>query len=263
MNNPIESEDSLEPAVYIFHCGRCGSTLLARLFEADPANRVCIEPDALRKFFQVNGHNLDHPGTRRILQTLVRSHGLKPSPGQDRLVLKFHSMAVLFLGGIRACFPEVNFIYVLRDPTEVVASLIGWTPNFLADDNRSKLAATLGGATRNPDEYSRTEWLAWYVDRNLRLAWENRNGFAEVIDYRDYMNRFLLAVNRFSGTAFSVREPAILQTLSVHARNPMERFSRIRDAGKVASGVEQSVLPIAGESYERWRQYLGKRDIAS
>ena len=86
----------------IFHCSRCGSTLLARLLEIDPANRVFLEPQALRQFLHLNRMRLPSPETRRDLRILLQSYGLEPSSGEKRLIFKLNSVAVHSLAAIRA-----------------------------------------------------------------------------------------------------------------------------------------------------------------
>lgn len=246
----------LPPAVFIFHCGRCGSTLLARLFAADPANRVCIEPEALRNVLQKWRNEPQRRDVAREFWALLLAQGDAPRPGEQRLIVKFHSLAISLVRDIRRIFPEVTFLFLLRDPTEVVASLLRWTPHFLADDSRPALAAALGGLDRPLTRYSPEEWLAWYVERCLHFAWEGRDCFAEAIDYKDFSTRYLGVVNRISATPFSPDDARIAQTLSVHSRNVGEVFSAANDARKVPPGLDAVVAHIAGSAYLRWRREL-------
>lgn len=248
----------LPPAAFIFHCSRCGSTLLARLFAADPANRVCIEPEVLRNFLKTRGR-LQSPEVAREFWALVLQLGADPRAEERRLIVKFHSLAVFQAREIQRVFPEVPCLFLYRDPTEVVASLGRWTPHYLADTNRPALAAALGGTDHATDGYSHDEWLAWYVERCLHSAWEAGDCFADAIDYADFSPRYLEVVNRISATHFSPDDARIAQILSVHSRNIGEAFSRHDDARKVPPGLEPVVARIAGAAYLRWRQRLHLR----
>lgn len=252
----------LPPAAFIFHCSRCGSTLLARLFAADPANRVCIEPEVLRNFLKTRGR-LHSPDVAREFWALVLRLGADPQAEERRLIVKFHSLAVFQVREIQRVFPEVPCFFLFRDPTEVVASLGRWTPHYLAEANRPALAAALGGAGHATDSYSRDAWLAWYVERCLHAAWEAADGFADAIDYEDFSTRYLEVVNRISATHFSPDDARIAQILSVHSRNVGEAFSLNDDARKVPAGLEPVVARIAGAAYLRWRQRLQLRPRAS
>lgn len=254
--DPSPGRRLLPPAAFIFHCGRCGSTLLARLFAADPANRVCIEPEELRNFLQKARGRLQQPEVAREFWALVLALGAQPAVEERRLIVKFHSLAVFHARDIRRIFPDVPFIFLLRDPAEVVASLVRWTPHFLAEANRPALAAALGGASLAVDGWSREEWLAWYVERCLHTAWQAGECFTEAIDYAEFSSRYLDSVNRISATRFSPDDARIAQILSVHSRNIGEVFSASDDARKVPPGLEPVVSGIAGPVYLRWQRKL-------
>src|SRR6185295_8105704 len=57
----LQQDAALPLTGLIFHCSRCGSTLLTRLLEIDPGNRVFIEPRGLREFIFANRLKLDLP----------------------------------------------------------------------------------------------------------------------------------------------------------------------------------------------------------
>jgi hypothetical protein len=242
----LERETAVPPALLIFHCGRCGSTLLARLLEIDPANRVFIEPRALRGFLHANRHRLHLPERRRKLGVLLRSYGLEPRAGEKRLIIKLNSLAVHSVAAFRAALPDVSFVYLLRNPSEVVASLRRGTPAFLLQDNRSSLAEIIGTDGGNSDD----EWYSRYVAWNLNAAHERADEFSAVIDYRDFATRFLGLASEWSDHTLSTDDPAVAETLGRDSKRPGVKFSVGLNAVTPPAGA------VAAEIYARWIERL-------
>jgi hypothetical protein len=242
----LEREAAVPPALLIFHCGRCGSTLLARLLEIDPANRVFIEPRGLREFLHANRHHLHLPEMRRDLGVLLRSYGLEPRPGERRLIVKLHSLAVHSLSAFRAALPEVSFVYLLRNPAEVTASLRRATPAFLREEHRSFLAQIIGINGENSDE----DWHNRYVAWNLGAAHDHVRDFSTAIDYRDFATRFLRLASEWSDHPLSTNDPAVAETLSRDSKRPGTIFSPRPGV------VNLPVGRIAVEIYSRWIEQL-------
>lgn len=246
----LEQETALRPSMLIFHCGRCGSTLMARLLGIDPANRVFIEPRALSQFLHVNRMRLASPETRRELRILLQSYGLEPNSGEKRLIFKLNSLAMHSLTTIRAGLPEVEFIYMLRDPAEVVASLSRATPAFLRPDNRASLAEIIGLDPAVAVGESAERWWSRYVEWNLGMAYRHAGDFAAAVDYRDFASSYLPVARRWSDRALAADDPDVVKTLAFHSKKPGVRFSPAADA------VSPALSVIVSGAYVRWSQRL-------
>lgn len=251
LRNRADSERVLPVKQLIFHCGRCGSTLLGRLLEADRSNRVLLEPNALQRFIETNRNTLERPEVQRDLRTLAAAYGLSPSTQEERLVIKLSSTSILHVRELRACFPTAQCLYLLRDPTEVVASELRGLAAFLRREQRPELALLFGGAERRVEEYSDAEWCAWYVDRNLRAAQRHAGEFARVIDYGDHRSAYLEVAKRVA------TDPEIATVLGSYSKRPGVVYSATDDARKVPEGLRGVVEPITGEAYRWWRERLG------
>lgn len=221
-------EPVLRVAALIFHCSRCGSTLLARLFRLDGTIRVYAEPEALPQFLQANSAALQRGEKSSELGTFIRSFGLTPRAQEKSLILKLTSLSLAYLPAFRRCFPGVPFIYLLRDPVEVVASLQRHEPGFLNDRRRetvTRLFAGVDGATQGLD---RVQWLAWYVAANLRQAWAARDEFDDVIDHARLQPDYLELVNRIGAGRLTLAAPDVQRTLAQHSKGPRRAFSPMR-----------------------------------
>ena len=119
----------LDAAGFVFHTGRCGSTLVAQMLRKLGDTVVLSEPDAfsnllrrvpeseedliqnLRQLMQVYCERLDHQGTK--------------------LIIKFSSWAVLHVRLLQRAFPGVPSVFLYRDPLEVLASVESGKPGWL------------------------------------------------------------------------------------------------------------------------------------
>lgn len=249
----VERERVLPVALVIFHCGRCGSTLLGRMLEADRGNRVLLEPNALQRFLELNRANLGRAEVRRDFQRLVAAYGLDPAGGEQRLVIKLTSTLIPQVELFRSCFPNAQFVYLLRDPTEVVASELKGLASFLGREKRAELAQLFGEGTRPLDEFSDAEWCAWYVDQNLRCARQWAGEFTRVIDYADHRAGYLATCNALAARRWQVDDPEMAAVLAAYSKQPGTAYAAEADARKVPPGLREVVEPLTGEAYAWWR----------
>jgi len=253
----IGSEPVLPVAALIFHCSRCGSTLLARLLELDPALRVFSEPPALPKFLAAHSAALRRGAAVDELRTFIQAFGLAPKPPERRLIMKLTSRAVAYLPAFRAAFPGTPFVYLFRDPAGVVASLDANPPPFLRDDQRREVAAEFDPHAAEVESLGCTDWLAWYVDRNLRLAWRHRAEFGNAIDYADHNNDYLDFARRFAPTGQMPDPSWVARVLNRHSKNPELAFTG--GAKTFAPDWPSAFADAANEAYRLWQGETKKR----
>ena len=107
----------------VFHMSRCGSTLVAQMLGALDAAISLSEPGPLDAVVRFALTRPDIPWERHIalmramVGALTRPHG-----GERYSFLKLDSWHVLALPLFRAAFPAVPWIYLFRDPAEVLVS---------------------------------------------------------------------------------------------------------------------------------------------
>jgi hypothetical protein len=114
---------ALKPTAFVFHLSRCGSTLICQMLAAVARNIVISEAPPLDHVLQAG---IDDPAVTRSqqiawLRGLVRALG-QPRNGETRLFIKWDSWHILQLPLIREAFPDVPWIFLYRDPVEVVVS---------------------------------------------------------------------------------------------------------------------------------------------
>ncbi len=119
-----EERPGVPPAGFIFHLSRCGSTLISQMLAALPQHLVLSEPPPLNTVLGARRRDPQIGEAQQIgwLRGLVGAL-CQPRGGQERRAfIKFDSWNVLDLPLIRRAFPDVPWIFLYRDPVEVLVS---------------------------------------------------------------------------------------------------------------------------------------------
>lgn len=128
--------DSAAPAGMIFHVARCGSTLVSQLLKQSDALCVYAEPTALNELL-TPPHPLPHEHMVAALRSLAK---LFAEHAGGAYVLKLSSWNALWCTMVAQAFPSTPWVFCLRDPLEVCASLVTTRPGWLQDQHAARFA---------------------------------------------------------------------------------------------------------------------------
>jgi hypothetical protein len=112
-------EPGPEPNGFILHMSRCGSTLVTQMLSAVPEHLVISEPLLVNDVLRFPG--TDDERARR-LRLVVGALGSACSGGGRGYVLKLDPWLTHDLPVIRRAFPKTPWLFVSRDPVEVLVS---------------------------------------------------------------------------------------------------------------------------------------------
>lgn len=120
----VGAQPSLRPAGFIFHLSRCGSTLVTQMLAAAPENLVLSEPDPVDTILRSHFRDpaITEAQRRQWLQWLVGALGWRRHAEEQHLFVKFDCWHARFLPLIERAFPGVPWIFVYREPIEVLVS---------------------------------------------------------------------------------------------------------------------------------------------
>jgi hypothetical protein len=216
----------LKPSGFIFHMSRCGSTLVSQMLAALPSNLVISEPRPIDAVLRSHFRDPRITEEQRVqwLQWLVSALGQRRRPEQQYFFIKFDCWHTLFLPLIRRAFPEVPWVFIYRQPLEVMMSqqtqrgaqmipgvlepgLFGWN---LSEVSQMGL-----------DEYG-ARTLAKICQAVLD---ENRNGTGGLLNYRQLPSAVWAELLQRWGiqcTAAEVEQMA--QASRFNAKNPVSLF---------------------------------------
>lgn len=109
----------------VFHMSRCGSTLAAQWLTALPDSVVLSEPEPLDTLLQWP----ETESTAETVRALLAAMGQPRRTGDRRLFLKADCWHMVHVDRLLTAFPGVPWIFLYRDPIEVLVShrrMPGW-----------------------------------------------------------------------------------------------------------------------------------------
>jgi len=112
------------PTGFIFHVGRCGSTLLSNMLKRDVHNFVLSEPYLPLGAMLRCPHRFSHEELRELTRASIMTLGGLAPKRSTRFFVKFFNGYVQALPLIREAIPSVPEVFLYRDPIEVAMSMI-------------------------------------------------------------------------------------------------------------------------------------------
>jgi hypothetical protein len=121
---PLPADATNAPDGLIFHMSRCGSTLVSQMLAAMPGNIVVSEAPPLDTIVQMAHSHPEAPPEQRIalLRGMAAALGRGRFGNRRHYVIKTDSWHSLALPLFRAAFPDTPWLFLFRDPTEVMVS---------------------------------------------------------------------------------------------------------------------------------------------
>jgi hypothetical protein len=133
----------LRPRGFVFHASRCGSTLVAQLLaeargsvvlsEAPPVDGVLGAGQTIAGVLGTGPSAAGVTDEQRAqwLMWMLSALGQPRVPGDRNLFVKFDAWHALDLPLIRRAFPDVPWVFVYRDPRQILASQLRQPGAFL------------------------------------------------------------------------------------------------------------------------------------
>jgi hypothetical protein len=197
------------PRGLIFHMSRCGSTLVSRMLSA-AGLRVISEAPPIDQAVQT--------GREDWLRAIVAAIG-----GSGPFFVKLDSWHIHSLPLIRAAFPQTPWVFLYRDPVEVLVSHL----------RRSGLQAIPGlmdpqllGLDADAASLPREEWCARVLAAFCRSALCSRGDDGGLfVDYRELPAAVSGSIARHFGiTPDETGAARMREAAAVDAKNPMMPF---------------------------------------
>lgn len=240
----------LTPSGFIFHLSRCGSTLVTQMLAAAPSTLVASEPGPLGTVLDgppPSGPGLDGPISRpgipdeqRVawLRAMVHALGETRRPGQRHFVIKFDAWAVLHLPLIRQAFPATPWVFLYRDPVEVLVSQLGhrgfhMVPGCLP-------AALLGVSQHDLDAISGPDYPHFVLGRLCQavLSAQDADGGA-LVNYEQLSDAVPDLIAPLFGISLTPEERVAMRAVSGrNAKNPCLAFESDQQAKQDRAGED-------------------------
>lgn len=114
-----QAVQSITPTGFIFHLSRCGSTLLSGCLSELETTSVFSESPVLTEILL--DQTLDETGQQQYLQHLINLQA-SAFPARPNIVIKWNAWDIFRWKSIRAIYPQVPVIFLVRNPVEILAS---------------------------------------------------------------------------------------------------------------------------------------------
>ena len=171
-------------AGFVLHMSRCGSTLMCQMLRALERNIVLSEPSPADSILRGHFQNPALTGEQRAewLRWMLSALGQKRRPAEERVFVKFDAWHIAEGPVIRRAYPNVPWIFLYREPLEVLLSQINspgaWTVPGLMNP------ATLGMDSADLAGIQRDEYCARLLGAVCRLALVHyRSGGGRLVNY--------------------------------------------------------------------------------
>lgn len=244
----VDLEPGPEPNGFILHLSRCGSTLVTQMLAAVPEQLVLSEPQLVNDVLRAPG--TDDERARR-LRLAVAALGRRRRGDERAYVLKLDAWATHDLPVIRRAFPTTPWLFLARDPLEVLVSHrrqagMQMLPSVVSPE---LFGLDLLSAVTMPFE----AYGATVLGATCRQALANRDDRALFLDYRELPGAVADRILGWFGLECSDAERAAMAAASNRdAKHPSKAF--VDDTGAKAQAatpeLRAAVDRLARPAYE-------------
>ncbi len=224
----------LHPTGFIFHAGRCGSTLLAKVLARSQEHMVFGEGGPHNQIWPVIAAECH--SAPLYFRNLLLHTARRRLPSYRAHIVKFTSFNVLKFDFIRAVFPGVPALFLFRQPAEILASYRRTTTGWMGKD-------TGVGAIWHSAEAAVTDFF--------QTALRSRENLA-CLDYADLTPENLPAILGFFHLDPSPIDLALMRGEFAWDAKANRRWS---PAPATVSASEPAVSPKLQALYEELRSH--------
>ena len=131
----LSNDAYLNPSGLIFHSARCGSTLLCNMLDSLPNTIVIRESGIIAKL--LNDRHLQEAERSRALRHVIHLYCQFALKLNASCVLKFSSRCTLKLPYLTRLIKSVPWLYLHRNPLDVIHSLVQAPPKWLHKNSKA------------------------------------------------------------------------------------------------------------------------------
>ena len=243
---------------FIFHMSRCGSTLVSQMLSTTDRFFVLSEPTIINAVLDP-ALDISSDSRKSLLEAVVKSLLVCAPHESELMFIKFRSWNTLFLETILTSFPNVPWIFVHRQGTEVLQSVLQKPPGWLRSKRRysshfSKiLAISQSRIERMDQEEYVTRLLATFCD----VAYKHRSFRSVFLEYPDIKNSFVELVEKLWDIKLSKDEiDSIHRTTKIYSKDTGKSVEFKSDSETKQSIATDKQVKLVGEFIEPIRLKL-------
>lgn len=258
VHHVAEALDSVPPTGFIFHMSRCGSTLVSNALQCLEDTFVASEPQPICELLSPVSQGWTRAprgwAARRsaLLRSMVHVFGQRRQGKDHRYFIKFTSTNALQLDLVRRLWPEVPWLFVYRNPVDVVVSNLARLPSWM-QLSPEQAAFLFGWPLDSVPGLSPEAYCARAVGQYCEAAVRNANARAHFLNYEDLDPERLLAVLGEFGVQPSDAEKArISKSMKQYSKDPRRTFQEDSQLKRRIAGpaVERAVKQWSLQAFD-------------
>jgi hypothetical protein len=252
----LGAQTARRPDGFVFHVSRCGSTLLGNMLLASPRNLVLQEAEAVNALLRDFDGQLPDDAKAELLRGVLEGFDRSRPREGGRLFVKFSSWNVLQLPLIRRAFPDVPWVFLYRDPVEVVVSNLLDPGTWVRDQTNPAMGRHLAGA--GPEQtlqMSRLDYCARVIGRYAQAALEHADARCLFLEYGQLTDDGFRRILAFFGCDASEGEiQQMAAERSFYSKGSATKKPRAGDRERKqrlgGADVREAVARHAGDAFE-------------
>ena len=249
--------DSVVPSGFIFHSSRCGSTVLANACRALNGSIVIAEAPVVDKIVSRFFTDAAAGSSKELLyMVLVRATisalGQRLRGDESRYFVKFSCTSTLQMSRLRTIWPNVPFVFMYRDPVEIIVSNLRTIPEWMQpQSNPGTAAAIVGVDAAQLDSLSPEEFCARALGRFFSEVSNSCDSKTSLLNYSHLSLETILAVLRVFEIEPSLSEvAAIREAARLYSKGLTRRHVFDSDSKTKRDAASEHLLAMS----ERWAQ---------
>jgi hypothetical protein len=241
----------VEPAGFIFHSSRCGSTLLANACRVLNDSIVLSEPYAVDKLVGRFITDANDPVKETLYSVFLRAvvNALAQHEGERRVFIKFSCCSVSQLERIRRIWPRVGWVFLYRDPVETIVSNVSNAPSWLLDEDHRVLAHITGTSPAEVAQMSLEELCARSIGSFFATAHTLANDNSMLLNYNQLSLSAISSILKFFNVRASAEE---LEKIASGTRLYSKHVSAAREFVPDADAKQKVANDHMRDMAERW-----------
>lgn len=240
----------LRLAGLIFHMSHCGSTLVSRMLAALDRNVVLSEPAPLDRILKLPRRLRDVSEEQlvRWMRGVVAALSRKRHAAERDVFIKLDGWHILLLPLFRRAFPDVPWIFLYREPLEVLAALEVLRPGQTLPGAIDP--ALLGVDAGSVAALSFEAYAALLLERYCGIAIAHHRDGGMLVEYRELPEAVCGKMLDHFGLRYDATELAAMAAAAqFNAKNPAKRFqpdgeTKRRNASDRTRELAQGLAPL-------------------
>jgi gluconate kinase len=241
----------LEPSGFVLHMSRCGSTLVSKSLALRADTLVISEAGPINDVLTMSAPGASSESRALWLRWIVELLSRARRPDQTRVIFKLDAWHARYLPVLQQAFPNVPWVFLHRDPLEVLVSHMH-APSYMM--SAANAPSAIGMEVTDAIRYPRAEYCARVLSAIIDGIKQASPPSSRLVAYTELPEAIWGRIAEAFGIEFSESEIArVREGARYHAKRPQFVYEP-DDAAKQAAATDEVKAAAASIESYRWVQ---------